>query len=70
MLQLLHNTYVVIGYKLMYVHIKPASTTTPYPLGYKYNYEMMYSRVKLPTKVFTKNGSGVLQTMEFKNENY
>ena len=42
----------------------------PYPLGYIYNFELMYSRVKLPTKVFTKNGSGVLQTMEFKNVDY
>ena len=31
---------------------------------------MMYSRVKLPTKAFTKNGSGVLQAMEFKNVDY
>ena len=31
---------------------------------------MMYSRVKLSTKAFTKNGSGVTQTMEFKNVGY
>ena len=42
---------------------------TPYPLQYKYNFKMMYSR-KLPTKAFTKNGRGVLQTMEFKNMDY
>ena len=30
----------------------------------------MYSRVKLPTKAFTKNGSGTLQIMEFKNVDY
>ena len=31
---------------------------------------MMYSRIKLPNKAFTKNGSRVLQTMEFKNVDY
>ena len=51
-------------------NIKPTSTTTPYPLGYKYNCEIIYNRVKLPIKVFTKNGSGVLQTMEFQNVDY
>ena len=51
-------------------NIKPTSTTTPYPLGYKYNCEIIYNRVKLPTKAFTKNGSGIFQIMEFKNVDY
>ena len=48
----------------MVVNIKPANTTTPYPLGCKYNFEMIYGRVKLPTKAFTKNESGVLRIMD------
>ena len=48
----------------MVTNIKPTSTTMPYLLGYKYNCEMMYGRVKLRTKAFTKNGSGVLHTMD------
>ena len=35
-----------------------------------YDCEMIYSRVKLPTKAFTKNGSSILQIMEFKNVDY
>ena len=31
---------------------------------------MMYSRGKLPSKAFTKNGSRVLQTMEFQDVDY
>ena len=31
---------------------------------------MLYGKVKLPTKIFTKNGNGVPQTMEFKNVDY
>ena len=31
---------------------------------------MLYGKVKLPTKIFTKNGSGVPQKMEFKNVDY
>ena len=50
--------------------MNPTSTTKPYPLGYNYNFEMMYSGVKLPTKAFNKNGSGVVQKMEFKNVDY
>ena len=39
--------HLVIGYKPTYVtnnivaNIKPTSTTTPYPLGYEYNCEMI-----------------------------
>ena len=39
------------------------STSTPYSLGYKYSFEIIYSKVNLPTKAFTKNGGGVLETM-------
>ena len=31
---------------------------------------MTYSRVKVPTEAFTKNGSGIPQTVEFKNVDY
>ena len=58
-----NSQYTVCATYRMYVtkNIKPTSTTTPYPLGYKYNFEMVCSRVNLPTKAITKNGSGVLQ---------
>ena len=37
-------------------------------LGYKlYNCEIICGRVKLPSKAFIKNGSRLLQIMEFKN---
>ena len=49
---------------------KPPSIITPYSLGYKYNCERIYGRVKLPTKTFTKNGSGVLHTMKLTNVDY
>ena len=52
--------------QIIVTKIKHISTTTPYPLGYKYNCEIMYCGVKLPTKAFTKNGSRVLQIMIFK----
>ena len=57
-------------YQIIVANIKPTSTTTPYPLEYKDNSEIIYNRVKLPTKAFTKNGSRVLQIMEFKNVDY
>ena len=65
--------HLVIGYKSTYVsskHYTDKHITTPYLLGCKYNCEIIYSRMKFPTKAFTKNGSGVLQIMEFKNVGY
>ena len=71
--------HLVIGYKPTYVTNNISKTLNPqaqlhhiysYPLGYKYNFKMIYSRVKLPTKVFTKNESRVPQTIEFKNVDY
>ena len=40
--------------QIIVANIKPTITTTPYPLGYKYNCDVIYSRVKLPSKAFTK----------------
>ena len=37
--------------------MKPTITTRQYSLGYIYNFEMIYDRVKQPTKAFAKNGS-------------
>ena len=56
--------------QIIVANIKPTSITIPYPLGYKYNSEIIYSRVKLHTKSFTKNGSKILPIMEFKNVDY
>ena len=53
--------HLVIGHKptyitLMVANIKHTSTQlhVRYPLGYKYNCEIVCSRVKLPSKAFTK----------------
>ena len=54
----------------MVANIKPISTATSYLLRYEYNCEMIYGRVKLFTKAFTKYGSGVLHRMEFTNVDY
>ena len=75
MLQLLCTTWLYIGHKPTYVtiivaNIKPTSRTIVYPLGYKHNCEVIYGRLKLPTKAFTKNGRGVLQTTQGKNLDY
>ena len=53
---------LMVGLK---ANFKPTSTTTSYSVGYKYNCEIIHSRVKLPNKAFIENGSRVLQIIEF-----
>ena len=40
---------------MVIANIKPTSTTTLYPLGYKYNWEMMHNGVKLPTECLQRH---------------
>ena len=37
-------------------NMKPTITTRQYSLGYKYNFEITYSRAEQPTNAFAKNG--------------
>ena len=48
----------------MVANIKPTNTTTPYPLGYKYNCKMIYNRVKLPTKALEGTKHAIMRNGE------